>query len=155
QPAGVSPTPLAVGKSLVCTTQDTGTLALDFSEAGGPKSPWWKHDLPSYFSTGTPGPTGTALVVTNEAVPPPRADLRCFDVANGDQLWHKKGLGYFHVGVIATGNGKLLLLDDAGNLMLAEATRDEFKQLAKSRVCRGTLANPALAGGRVYVRDDE
>jgi outer membrane protein assembly factor BamB len=157
QPSGVSPTPLAIGKLLVCTTQDTGTLALDFSgvESGNPRSPWWKQDLTSYFSTGTVGPQGSVIVVTNQSMPLPRADLRCLDLAKGEELWRKDGLGYFHVGVISTGDGKLLLLDDGGYLILAEATREGFKQLAKSAICRGTLSNPSLSDGCVYVRDDK
>src|SRR5262245_26470478 len=68
QPSGVSPTPLAVGNLLVCTTQDTGTLALEFplDQPEKPRSPWWKNDLASYFSTGTVGPKGTVIVVTNQ-----------------------------------------------------------------------------------------
>lgn len=157
QPAGVSPTPLIVGKSLICTTQDTGTLALDFSEKGTtkPKSPWWQQDASSYFSTGTTGPNDTVLVVTNLLQPLPRTDVTCFDLTKGDQLWKQERLGYYHVGLITTGDGKLLMLDDAGNLILAEVTREGFKQLSKSHICRGTLANPALANGHVVVRDDK
>ncbi len=157
QPAGVSPTPLLVGNSLICTTKDTGTMALDLpsGDSPTPRSPWWKQDLTSYFSTGSTGPQGSVLVVTNQLMPLPRTDLRCLDLAKGDELWKQEGIGYYHVGVITTGDGKLLLLDDGGNLILAEPTREAFKQLAKSPVCRGTLTNPALSGGCVYVRDDK
>lgn len=156
QPSGVSPTPLAVGETLVCTTQDTGTMALtlptDVDAAAEVK--WWKQDLASYFSSGTLGPDNLVYIVTNLVMPLPRADIRCLDLATGQQLWHEPGLGYFHVGVIRTGDSKLFLLDDAGNLILAEAGRDGYRELARSQVCRGTFANPAFADGRVYVRDD-
>ena len=157
QPAGVSPTPLVVGKSLICTTQDTGTMVLDFSEKGAakPKSPWWKQDVTSYFSTGTAGPKDSVLVVTNVLQPLPRTDVTCFDLAKGQELWKQEKLGYYHVGLITTGDGKLFMLDDAGNLILAEVTREGYKQLSKSTACRGTLSNPGLANGRVYVRDDK
>ena len=157
QPSGVSPTPLVIGNSLVCTTQDTGTLSLEFTDeqSGKPRSAWWKNDLASYFSTGTVGPKGTVLVVTNQQQPLPRADVRCLDLVKGDELWHRPGLGYFHVGLITTGDGKLLMLDDGGNLILADVTREEFKQLAKAQVSRGTLSSPALSNGCVYVRDDK
>ena len=95
-----------------------------------------------------------SYIVTNLVMPLPRADIRCLDLATGDELWHQQGLGYFHVGVIRTGDNRLFLLDDAGNLVLAEAGRSGYRELAKSQVCRGTLINPALADGRVYVRDD-
>jgi hypothetical protein len=76
-------------------------------------------------------------------------------LANGDELWRKDGLGYYHFGVIATGDGKLLLLNDGGYLLLAEVTREGFRELAKSKVCRGTLCNPAFTDGKLYVRDDK
>lgn len=156
QPAGVSPTPLVIGRTLVCTTQDTGTLAIELPEVGGAaKSPWWKEDLTSYFSTGCPGPKDAVLILTNQLVPLPRTDLRCLDIATGNELWKKQGLGYFHLGVITTGDGKLLFLDDSGNLTLAEISRAEFKQLSKSPVSRGTLTSPALCDGHVFVRDDK
>jgi outer membrane protein assembly factor BamB len=158
QPAGVSPTPLAIGKSLVVTTQDTGTMSLEFGmdkSTPNPKPAWWKQDASSYFSTGTVGPQESVLVVTNLLAPLPRTDVTCFDLAKGEPLWKQEKLGYYHAGLIATGDGKLLLLDDGGNLVLAEVSREGFKSLAKSQVCRGTLTNPALANGRVYVRDDK
>jgi outer membrane protein assembly factor BamB len=157
QPNGVSPTPLSVGKMLVCTTQDTGTLALQLPEGGsaGPELKWWKQDANSYFSTGTLGPTGSILVVTNVLMPLPRADLRCIDLEKGETLWTREGLGYFHFGAISTGDGKLLLLEDTGHATLAEVTRQEFKTLARSQVSRGTLTSPAFAGGKLYVRDDK
>jgi outer membrane protein assembly factor BamB len=157
QPSGVSPTPLAIGSALICTTQDTGTMALELGETASPapRSPWWKQDLTSYFSTGSAGPKGTVLVVTNIQTPLPRADLRCLDLAKGDELWRKEGLGYYHMGVITTGDGKLLILDDGGNLILADASREKFEQLAKSNICRGTMSNPALADGCIYVKDDK
>lgn len=157
QPSGVSPTPLALGHTLVCTTQDTGTLAFDFRGAAGaaPTNPWWKQDLKSYFSTGTIGPKGSVLVVTNQVMPLPRTDLRCLDLATGNELWRKDGLGYFHIAPIVLGDGKLLILDDGGHLVLAEVTRDDFGLLARSSVSRGTLASPALANGCVYIRDDK
>lgn len=155
QPSGVSPTPLMVGDSLVCTTQDTGTLALKFAQGekpANPTAPWWEHNWSSYFSTGAKGENGLVYVVTNLVMPLPRADLRCIDVATGKEKWQKQGLGYFHVGVIATADGKLLLLDDAGNLTLAEAA-DGFKQLARSKVCGGTFVNPVLSNGKLFARD--
>ncbi|HEY1603401.1 MAG TPA: PQQ-binding-like beta-propeller repeat protein [Pirellulales bacterium] len=157
QPAGVSPTPFLIGNSLICTTPDTGTLSLEIPASAEvpPRLAWQKPQATSYFSTGTVGADSSVLIVTNQQAPVPRADLCCFDVANGDELWRKDGLGYYHFGVIATGDGKLLLLNDGGYLLLAEVTREGFRELAKSKVCRGTLCNPAFTDGKLYVRDDK
>lgn len=158
QPSGVSPTPLAIGQSLIVTTQDTGTMSLLFptgTASATPKAAWWKQDATSYFSTGSVGPKDTVLVITNLTNPLPRADITCFDVARGDQLWKKENQGYFHAGLILLGDGKVLMLSDGGSLTLAEVTREGMTPLAKSTVSGGTLTNPALSNSRLYVRDEK
>ncbi len=156
QPSGVSPTSLAVGSRLVCSTQDTGTLTLripDDTPAATPALEWWKQDLSSYFSTGTVDSRGRVYLVTNQIMPLPRADIRCLDVASGEQRWVQAGAGYFHVGMILLSDGRLLTLNDAGTLVLAEPTDTESVELARAKVCGGTFCNPVLADGRLYVRD--
>ena len=71
----------------------------------------------------------------------------------GKVLWKKEQVGYFHAGVIRTGDGKLLVLSDAGQLSLLEVDDKGAKEVCKAKVCGGTLVTPALAGGRLYARD--
>ncbi len=73
QPAGVSPTPFLVANSLICTTPDTGTLALEISTEAtqAPRLAWQNAAATSYFSTGTVGPGKSVLVVTNQQAPVP------------------------------------------------------------------------------------
>ncbi|MBM4074395.1 MAG: hypothetical protein FJ267_01970 [Planctomycetes bacterium] len=116
---------------------------------------WWNEKLSSYFSTGSVGGDDRVFLITNTIMPLPRADLLCLDSQSGDELWKKQGLGYFHAGIIVTANDKLLILDDAGNLILAEANRQGYQELSKSKVCGGTFCNPTLADGYVVVRDGQ
>ncbi len=157
QPSGVSPTPLVLGDLLVCSTQDTGTLTVKLpgKELATPEQKWWNQELSSYFSTGTIGADGRVYLVTNAVMPLPRADIHCLNAETGEEQWLKKGVGYFHVGLISTGDGKLLLLDDGGTLILAEPTETELKELSRAKVCGGTFMNPTLSGGRVVVRDNK
>jgi outer membrane protein assembly factor BamB len=156
EPSGVSPTPFAAGDLLFCTTQDSGTLAITLPANGrsDPAVKWRKTDLSGYFSTGTVGPEGAVLIVTNSLAPLPRADLRCLDPSNGNELWKKENLGYFHFAVVAVAKGRVLILDDAGNLVLAQVTRKGYQELAKAKVCHGTFNSPALSNGKLYVRDN-
>lgn len=155
QPSGVSPTPLVVGNRLICTTQDSGTLSIDMPALGAKESKagWWHESLTAYFSTGSVTADGRVFVITNVVMPLPRADLRSLDAKTGEETWKKEGLGYFHVGLIALANDRLLILDDGGKLVLAEAGRAEFKTLCQSKVCGGTFVNPVLAEGHLIVRD--
>jgi outer membrane protein assembly factor BamB len=156
EPSGVSPTPFVASDLLFCTTQDSGTIAVTLPGKGHaePSVKWRKADFSGYFSTGTVGPEETVLIVTNALAPLPRADLRCLDPATGNELWKKENLGYFHFAVMSVADGKVLILDDGGTLLLAEATRKGYRELAKSKVCLGTFNSPALANGRLFVRDN-
>ncbi|MEO8164654.1 MAG: PQQ-binding-like beta-propeller repeat protein [Betaproteobacteria bacterium] len=155
QPSGVSPTPLVAGDRLICTTQDTGTLAVGSpsSQAVPGQPAWWDQELSSYFSTGTIGAAGDVFLVTNVLMPLPRTDLVCLDAATGKPHWKQNGLGYFHIGLIATGSNRLLILTDGGKLILAQVDRDGFRELCQAKVCDGTFVNPVLSDGRLIVRD--
>jgi hypothetical protein len=48
----------------------------------------------------------------------------------------------------------LLVLDDAGNLILSKPGGDSLEELSRSKVCGGTFASPALSNGRLFVRDN-
>jgi hypothetical protein len=51
------------------------------------------------------------------------------------------------------GDGRFLMLDDAGNLILLESNLQEYQELARAKVCGETWCSPALAEGRLFVRD--
>jgi outer membrane protein assembly factor BamB len=154
QPAGTSPTPLAVGDKVVASTQAHGALAVRVGKKNDKltaEPAWQNREMKSYFSSGAPA--GDLLVlVTNTIEPTPEASLSGLEAKTGKELWKKK-VGYFHAAVVRTGDGKLLVLNDSGVLTLWEINAKEAKQLARAKVCEGALVAPALAGGRLYVRD--
>jgi outer membrane protein assembly factor BamB len=154
QPAGTSPTPIVVGDRIVTSTQAHGALAVRVGKKDdrpAAEGAWQNKDMKSYFSSGVPA--GDLLVlVTNAVMPLPSASLSCLDAKTGKELW-TKGAGYFHAAVMRTGDGKLLVLNDSGLLRLYDFDAKGVKELARARVCGGTLVAPALAGGRLYVRD--
>ncbi len=156
QPSGTSPTPLLAGDLLVTSTMTNGSTAIRVTagEKTTAEKVWQAKDQSGYFSTGTASKDRLFLVV-NQTKPVPRADLACVDAANGKQLWKKEGLGYFHFGVIRTANDRLLVLGDDGTLRLVDGSAKEYSELCSAKVCDGTLVTPALADGRVYVRDSE
>ena len=156
QPGGTQPTPLVVGDRLFTSTMTNGTTALKVTagETVTASKLWQAKDLSGYFSSGV-ATKDRLFLVTNVLKPVPRADLACVDAATGKELWKKAGLGYFHFGVIRTANGKLLVLSDAGDLKLIDATAKEFKELCAAKVCDGTLVSPTFSDGRLYARDAE
>jgi outer membrane protein assembly factor BamB len=157
QPQGTSPTPVAVGDKMVASTQAHGAVAVrvgkkDDKPAAEPA--WQNKEMKSYFSSGVAA--GDLLyLVTNALEPLPATAITCLEAKTGKQLWKKEKVGYFHAGLVRTGDGKLLILNDAGILTLLEVDAKGAKEVARAKVCGGTLVTPALADGRLYVRDDK
>lgn len=157
RPGGTAPTPLVAGDTIVTSTTSNGTTAIRV--AAGTDKPtaeklWQAKTATGYFSTGVAAKDALFLV-SNTTEPVPRADLACLDPVTGKERWRKEGLGYFHFGVLRTGNGNLLVLGDDGTLRLVAADPKEYRELASAKVCDGTLVVPTLSGGLVYVRDSE
>lgn len=83
----------------------------------------------------------------------PPADLKCFDPKARKTLWTEPSFGY--ATLIKVGD-KLVILKTDGELILAAANAEKYEPLARAAVSENTCrALPALAGGRLYVRDSE
>ncbi len=79
--------------------------------------------------------------------------LACLDVATGRQRWKARGGDYGH-GQILRRDDLLLVLSEAGELALVEATPERFTELGRVQAIEGkTWNNPTLAGSRVLVRN--
>jgi outer membrane protein assembly factor BamB len=157
QPAGTSPTPIAVGDKLIASTQAHGAIAVrvkDKEDKSAAEAAWQNKQARSYFSSGVGGREQIYLV-TNSVDPVPNAVLTCLDAATGKELWTKDKIGYYHAGLLRLGDGKLLVLNDSGQLTLLEVDAKGAQELATAKVCNGTLVNPALANGLLFVRDDK
>ena len=85
----------------------------------------------------------------------PAGTLRCVEVQGGKELWNQSKVGFFHACLLRTGDDKVLLLDDSGNLRLLEHDPKGYHELAKAKVCGSTFVTPALANGCLYVRDNK
>lgn len=76
--------------------------------------------------------------------------LTCIDFLTGEMKWQQAGFG---CGSLMIADGKLLILSDSGTLVLAEATPDGYRELARSPFLSGRCWTvPILVGGRIYGR---
>ena len=64
----------------------------------------------------------------------PEKDLRCVDLAKGELKWKHEGLG---LGSLMAADGKLIILSERGELVVAAASPQEFKPLARAQVLGG------------------
>ncbi len=154
-----STTPVRVGADLLYASSVTfGSVALkidDKSGKPGEKEDWKNGTLTCYFSTPVPVGEDYVYVVTGQlGFGPASSNLHCVEAKTGKILWTKEKVGRYHAALLRTGDNKLLMLDDFGNLSLIEPDPKEFKELARSKVCGQTWAHPALSEGKVYIRDE-
>jgi outer membrane protein assembly factor BamB len=79
-----------------------------------------------------------------------KGPLKCVDIATGEIKWEQPGFG---PGQVIRAGDHVLVLSDAGELVLVEAKPDAYKELARADVLEGKCwSSPSLANGRVFVR---
>jgi hypothetical protein len=117
----------------------------------------WKNDtLTCYFSTLVSVGNDYVYLVTGTKPPAIKSEatLHCIEAKTGKDLWQKAKIGQYHASLLRTGNNKLLLLDDSGQLALLEPNPKEYRELIRSQVCGPTWTHPALSDGRLFIRDE-
>ncbi|HEY8503151.1 MAG TPA: PQQ-binding-like beta-propeller repeat protein [Gemmataceae bacterium] len=155
-----STTPVRVGDKLVASSVTAGSIGVDVQTKDGESAaePVWKNPaLTCYFSTPVVvgSPDSHLYMVTGEAkLLGATADLHCVDAKTGKSVWKKPKVGAYHASLLRLADGKVLMLEDDGELVLLDGGVKEYKELAHSKVCGKTWAHPALAHGRLYLRDD-
>jgi outer membrane protein assembly factor BamB len=79
-----------------------------------------------------------------------QAPLKCVEMATGRVLWSQDGFG---PGGCTLVNGHVLVLSDAGDLVLVKATPTAYTEVARSHVLAGKCWNYAsISNGRIYAR---
>ncbi len=78
--------------------------------------------------------------------------LACMDAQTGKRKW--KGGRYGH-GQLMFADGRLIVVAEDGQLALVEASPEAYKEISKFQALDGKTWNlPALAGGRLLIRND-
>lgn len=79
-----------------------------------------------------------------------KAPLQCIELATGTEKWSKPGFGPGNVTLV---DGHLLVLGDAGQLAIVEATPVAYREKAMADILNGKCwTTPTYTGGRVYAR---
>jgi outer membrane protein assembly factor BamB len=155
-----STTPLRAGDLLLASSITFGSVGLKLETKDGKpnaEEAWKNKALTSYFSTPVAIGKEHIYMVTGTTPGPftkPSADLHCIEAKTGKEVWKKEKIGTYHASLMRTGDDKLLMLTDRGELVLLEPSGKEYRELARAAVSGPeTWAHPALANGRLYVRD--
>jgi outer membrane protein assembly factor BamB len=150
--AGCSPV-VAGDVVYVSLAYNVGSAAVKITKAGGAWTAteiWRVHgnDEANHWSTPVAvngyiyGIFGQAKFAT--------APLECVDLATGQVKWQKSGFGPGGVNLV---DGKLLVLSDAGDLVLVKAAPDAYSEMARAHVLSGKCWNSvAISNGRIFAR---
>lgn len=79
--------------------------------------------------------------------------LTCVEFKTGERKWAENSL---RAGSLMIADGKIIAIGNAGDLAVAEASPDGFKELARANVLGKTCwTMPILSGGRIYCRNEK
>ncbi|HEY2415973.1 MAG TPA: PQQ-binding-like beta-propeller repeat protein [Pirellulaceae bacterium] len=82
----------------------------------------------------------------------PITNLTCLDAATGKQLWQQPRFG--KANMIAA-DGKLFFTSMTGELIIVRATPKGYEEIGRKQVSGPTRQAPAIADGKLYLRDDK
>jgi enterochelin esterase-like enzyme/outer membrane protein assembly factor BamB len=138
--------PTPAGEDRVLIDLDAEAVMLEVAAQGGrlEAEELWRgrpfantFALPVYRDGTLYGFTGNVLVAV--------------DAATGDLLWRTRAVAGQNVSLVGD---QLVVLDNDGAVVVAAASREGYRE--RTRVAaleRGTFSNPAIAGGRILVRN--
>jgi hypothetical protein len=140
-----TPLQVASNRILISSGYNQGATVIAL-EAGKVREVWRNKNLRCHINSpviwgnsvfGVDGNTGGGNLV-------------CLDPATGERRWEEKSVK--GGGLIAV-DGKLVVISEKGDLVVAEANGDKFVQLLRQPVFnQRTWAQPVLANGRLYLR---
>jgi outer membrane protein assembly factor BamB len=144
-------TPLVFDNQLFLTASyGIGAASVEIS-AEAASERWRKQNLLSSQYTTPVYHDGVLYGIDGRDDLPP-AHLRCVDPQRGKLLWSEDNFGY---ATLVSADDKLIVVKTDGELVLARPSRDRFMPLSTFRLTDGTIrALPALADGRLFVRDE-
>ncbi len=129
----------------VSSNYDVGGAVYEMQESGNPRQVWKNREMRNHFNTSVY--LGGFLYGFDKAT------LKCIDASDGSMLWRARGLGR---GSLIAADGLLIILGERGQLVLAEATPEAYRELSRAQVLTGKCwTSPTLAHGKLYLRNQK
>jgi len=145
-----SPVTWPDGRLLVTAAYGIGSVCASFDGTGFTNL--WTGVEPLATQYCTPIALGDQVYCIDGRDDVPPAALKCVDARTGRTHWAEPEIGY---GTLLAADGKLVVVESDGALLLVRPNPQRCEILARTQPLTGTArALPALAAGRLYVRDD-
>jgi hypothetical protein len=117
---------------------------------GAPSVVWQNNELTNYFNASV-FHDGHLYGVHSLDHIPKNSSLRCIELLTAKVKWEKDGVGL--AGLILAAQ-RLILLTDKGELVIAEAIPEAYKEIGRAKVLDGNCWDaPVPCEGRVYCRN--
>lgn len=151
-------TPLAVdGKVFVSSGENHGSSLLSLEKSGDEfavKEAWTSQGAASVLRNEWQTSIlldGHLYGFDNVGSAGPVTHLTCINAATGKRVWQQPRFGK---GNLIAADGKLWISTMNGELVLVRATPKAYDELGRGEFVGSTRQAPALAEGRLYLRDD-
>ncbi len=142
-------TPIVVGDRIFISSGYGSGCALIEISGGNAVEKWRNKNLKAHFNSPAFS-NGYLYGIDDQANP--KAPLVCLDFATGQEKWSERNVG----GALIAADGKLLILSERGELIIAEETSAAFRPLMRAQVLgKRCWVQPALAAGQLYCRNNE
>jgi outer membrane protein assembly factor BamB len=144
-------TPVAVGDLIFLSAQygpGAGVLRLD----GSTLTPLWTSDdaLSNHYATSV---HRDGILYGFHGRQEFGQSLRAVELRTGKVRWSEERFG---AGTVTLAGDRLVILRENGELVLAPASPDGFKPVARAKILTGTVrAYPALSDGFLFARNDD
>ena len=144
-------TPILYKDTLILSGLDKGVFAIRPKKSGGTwttEEVWRNADFPQYMST--PVVAGDYLYgLTHKK----KGAYFCIDARTGATQWSTPGRDGDNAALLTAGNS-MLILNPAGELIVARKNPKSFEQLRRYQVAdSATWAAPSLANQRILIKD--
>lgn len=127
----------------ISSNYDVGGAVYEMRSSGPPRLVWENRQMRNHFNS--------SIYLNGYLYGFDNATLKCVDAADGSMKWGARGLGK---GSLIAADGLLIILGERGQLVLAEATPQAYRELSRAQVLGGKCwTSPTLAHGKLYLRN--
>ena len=147
--ANIADPVLRDGRAFISSTYKSGSALVQF-DPGPAREVWRCKEMESHFNSAVLL-DGFLYGVDGEAFK--AAAFKCLDWQTGEVKWTYKGLG---LGGVTAAEGRLIILGEKGELVVAPASPSGFEPVARAQVLGGKCwTSPVLCNGRIYCRNSK
>ena len=133
--------------AFISSGYNTGCTLIDISKSE-PEEVWTNKQIRNQFSSSV---LWRGHIYGIDGNVNRRNKLVCIELASGELKWRSKATGF---GSLIVADNKLVILNEEGYLIIAEARSSKYKELSRRRVLLGKCwTAPTVANGKLFARN--